>query len=372
MQLNVRTQTSTETPARDFIGNNLQEFGLLGRNNVVLPDLEREQLPALHQRFSKANHFAFGFDSIKFSRRISSSAKYWVEYGKPSRGHATFEAELTAALAEIRAEVGTFSVSASASYIISCASALCRRNNWPISVVVVEFEGYQPVLVDSNVELQRFRLDWEEFAQFALDFALLAGCSDPWIALEAFHGTLSRAPHLYDGAELRIVNNNFDDATRSIVGPADWSLVDNEKFTAIDRYLVATQRIGFPQILRWSPELIAAQLDSPQTRNWLQRASRVRASSNSSGWLNQRSRMQMVTSILPTLSVFRDSRRSRMDSALDAQMLLLGKRMHKLSPSCQNQHRYPLSRLFKMLQLDEDYLDLLPPTGYGHVREYES
>jgi hypothetical protein len=332
-------------------------------------DLKRPPLRERCQFLTKSDHFKFGFDGDEFNNRISSSAKYWVAYGQPTRRHRGFAAELASALDEIRASIGPFSISASSSYIISAVAAISQRSRCQLSQVVIDFAGFRPVVHDKRIPAQRIDVEWEQFAEFALKFATVAGCPDPWIALEAFHGAMSKLPHLYDGAELRIINNNFDPPTRTIVGPPDWSLVDNEKFTAIDRYLIAKGRTGVSQLLRWSPELVAAQIDSPQTRSWLKRASAVRASIKSSGWLNQRARIQMVTAAFPDLCPAPDSRRSRMDPELEEEMTALGKRMRRLSPDCQSQHRYPLVRLLKKFGIEFDFLLDRDPLRYGFVNE---
>ena len=371
MQRAVEKQIESHGVSNDFVARNRTQYGVLGSNNRVAADLERPPLPNRCQRFTREDHFKFGFDGEEFGGRISSAAKYWVEYGAPERGHRGFEVELTAALEEIRDDVGTFSVSASCSYIISAVAAISQRCRWQMSQVVVDIEGFRPVLFDDRIPVQRVLVSWESFAKYALEFATVAGCSDAWLALEAFHGAVSKVTHIYDGAEIRILNNNFDEPSKTIVGPPDWTLVDNEKYTAIDRYLIAQRRRGVTQILRWSPELIAAQIDSPQTRNWLRRASHVRVSSNGSGWLNQRARIQMVTAAFPKLGVAPDNRRSRGDSELEGRMTGLSKRMRNLSPDCQSQHRYPLLRLFRKLGLNCGFLAEKHPLWYGSVHEQQ-
>ena len=160
--------------------------------------------------------------------------------------------------------------------------------------VAVEVEGFRMPAVDAAVPTQVHRVSQDQLRNFAESFGYEAGCGDAWLALEAMHGALSRLPHIYDGTEIRLVNNAYDDRRQAIAGPANWSLVDNEQFTAINRFLLLVNRPGIPSILRWSPELMASQLDSPQWRDWLRANSRPMAPAARTTWLNQAARVQLA------------------------------------------------------------------------------
>jgi len=330
-----------------FIAANLQTFGLLGDNNLLAPD-RRDEASGIAREFTLGNHFKFGFDGIAFNDRRLAASRYWVEYGAPSREHEGFQREFRRAIAQIHANYGTFSVTSTKSYIASTVAREARDMELDFKLIAIDIEGFNPVRIEDAARTERHSVSWERFCEFALNFSRAGGCSDPWIALEAFHGELSQVPHIYDGAELRLINNNFDTATKVAVGPLDWALVDNEKFTAINRYLLAENKPGIPQILRWSPELIAAQLDSPAYRDWLKRAQHASAASADIR-VNKTARMQLMTDSYPGLQVTATFSNDRRDPRLKEQMKLLRRRMRNSAPGRRMQHRYPLSRLAALL-----------------------
>src|SRR5215470_12115448 len=97
--------------AAAFISAHIEEFGILGTNNAAPDDLGRAPLPACTQEFTRENHFRFGFDGGEFNSRQSATAKYAVEFGRPSRSHQGFVAEFTRAMSEIDDIHGPLSVS---------------------------------------------------------------------------------------------------------------------------------------------------------------------------------------------------------------------------------------------------------------------
>ncbi|MFM8990384.1 MAG: hypothetical protein ACKOUS_12265, partial [Alphaproteobacteria bacterium] len=81
--------------------------------------------------------------------------------------------------------------------------------------------------------------------------------------------SLRPGPVLADHGEVRLLNHGIDERLGIVAAPASLALVDNEAFTALDRWLRAERRPGEAQLLRWTPELVAAQLDAPASRGWM-------------------------------------------------------------------------------------------------------
>jgi hypothetical protein len=364
-----RGRQSLSTPAtaqEQFLRDNIKRYGLLGDNNRVSVDQLTRPRGTAVQEFTQDNHFKFGFDGNQFGCRDSYSSQYWVEYGAVRRSHAGFADELRKALTRASDSCGMFSVTSTRSYIAALISAEATNLGLSFKRVAVDIEGFQQAHPDGAPETDRYLVSWDRFDEFAMEFASLAGCGDPWIAFEAFHGELSDVPHIYDGAEIRIENNNFDVGNGTVAGPPDWCLVDNEKFTAINRYLIARRRRGIPQILRWSPELIAAQLDSPAYRHWLAEASAMTAS-GPMVWLNQWARLALVRQAFPGLQFASGVAWDRSDQALDLKMKILRRRMKNVSPGCKTQHRYPLWRFARLHGVDYGPYCHLGRDLYGEV-----
>jgi glycosidase len=237
----------------------------------------------------------------------------------------------------------------------------------PFECVAVGIEGFPLPEITSTVPLRVHRVSQQQLQNFAESFGHEAGCSDSWLALEALHGAMSELPHIYDGTEIRLVNNAYDERRNAMVGPANWSLVDSEQFTAINRWLLLLARPGAPQLLRWSPELMAAQLDSSQWREWLRAASRPMAPAARTTWLNQAVRLRLSLDAFPGRPMTISMGARRKDPAFAAFMRSLSARMSRRDVSFANQHCWPLDRLAERLGVAFNF-----PIGayrevYGHV-----
>ena len=204
-----------------------------------------------------------------------------------------------------------------------------------------------------------------------MKFAAATGCQDAWIALEAYHGVISDLPHIFDGCDIRIFNSNYDEQRKSIVGPSNWNLVDNEKFTAIQRGLILTGKLGFPQFLRQTPELIASQLDSQVWRDWLRKASAPDATPSFSVWCNQNARVRLMKDAFPGLQMAYDARRGRGDPEFDRQMRILSRKMRRSNPGCSRRHMIPLNRFASSMGVKYDFSIGEPERVYGFVHQPE-
>ncbi len=117
---------------KTFIDQKIAEFGILGSNNRVTESTRWEPIPALTYELTKANHFRFGFDGAEFNARTSSSALYWVDYGRATRAHGGFISELRRALSEAHETHGPLSVTNSGSAISKVIICTAREMRVPI------------------------------------------------------------------------------------------------------------------------------------------------------------------------------------------------------------------------------------------------
>jgi hypothetical protein len=349
----------------DFLPHADLVFSLHGANNAVEPDIDRLPLPECRSEFTLENHFRFGFDGEAFNNRRCGAARYWVEYGRPRRLHQGFARELERALTAIAERAGRFAIAGSAEPAMTVAAALARRLGLDALITLVEIEGDRPMAIDAGLPVERFRASFDEFAAFAAAFATRAGCGDPWVALAAFRAALSEYPVVDELAELRVVDNGYDARRWKVVGPASLTLVDNERFTAVNRWLIAEGRDGYPSLLRWSPELMAAQLDSTPWRDWLAEAMLARHAPGFA-YTNLAARHRLLAVVMPELPE-RRVLALRHEPAFIDRMAALGRRMRRANPGCREQHHLPLHRLATQLEVHYAFSVGDDAAAYGAV-----
>ncbi len=334
---------------------------------MIATDLDRAPLPPLSAEHTSSNHFRFGYDAQDFSARQSGAARYWTEYGRPSRGHRDFAAELETALGEIATRHGRIGIAASGGPISRAVAFLAERMKLDAVITRIELDGVSAPALGGGLPIVTHTHRFDSFAEFAQSFAARTGCGDAWVALAAFHAAQAAAPLIADHGELRLLDNGIDERLETAVAPPNLCLVDNEAFTALDRWLIAEGRAGVPQFLRWSPELMAAQLDSLPMRAWAAAASADDATVRS--WTNRAARRALWRRSFPALDLKVDTRAAWADATLRRRMTELSRRMRRLSPGCGMQHVIPLHRLAARFALD-----LGVPLGegaavYGRVAE---
>jgi hypothetical protein len=351
-----------------FIDEHIEQFGILGTNNIV-PDENGngDALPSCLSDFTKGNHFRFGFGAGEFNRRRSRTDKYWVEVGRPSRPHKGFVAEMARAIGEIYEMYGPFTLSNSGTELSRAAIAVAKDLDIRFEQVTMAIKGFPAPPHDEGVTNHAHEITWDEFSEFAAEFDSVAGCSQPWVALQAYHGVRSERAHVYPLTALFLHNHNWDNG-QHIVGPPNWSYIEQESFTAINRWLLATERKGTVQILGWSPELMAARLDSKAIRDRLREASRAPPSAQ---FADVRTKLEAIPSVLrdayPDLRMTASSLADSKDPELTSKVQSLGKRLRRANPGRNGVHAYPLHRL--LAHLGVSYNFYIGPTQetYGHV-----
>lgn len=317
---------------------------------MIAADLDRAPLPALAAEHTRSNHFRFGYDAQEFSSRQNGAARYWTEYGRPGRAHRGFVAELETALGEIAARYGRISIAGSGGPVSRAAACLAERMGLDAVVTRIELDGVAAPALRERLPVDVHAYRFDAFAEFAQSFAARAGCADAWVALAAFHAAHATAPQIADHGELRLLDSGIDETLGAVVAPPTLCLIDNEAFTALDRWLIADCRAGVPQLLRWSPELIAAQLGSPPMRAWVAAAAGDDAAARS--WTNRAARTALWRRSFPELDLPADTRAAWADAVLRRRMAELSRRMRRLSPGCGMQHVIPLHRFAARFALD--------------------
>jgi hypothetical protein len=313
-----------------------------------IPEAALLPLPAWD--LTQRNHFRFGYDGASFALRRHPAQRYWTSYAGCERRHDGFEGELEHALAAIAGRHGRVAIAGSGGPVGIAAALVAERLGLVARVVVVAIDGFASRAVPVALPVERHARSFDDFAVFALDFARKVGCSNAWTALAAFHAAHTELPLIADHGELRLVNNAIDERLGAEAGPPNLSLVDNEAFTALDRWLILERRPGIPQLLRWSPELIAAQLDSLPMRIWIGvalggGAPAIRA------WTNRHARGALWRRSFPAI-VGGDTRAAWDDGPMRARMSALSRRMRRLNPGSSMQHYTPLHRLAARLGVD--------------------
>lgn len=307
-------------------------------------------LPLPEWDLTQRNHFRFGFDGASFALRRHPAQRYWTGYGACERRHDGFEGELEHALAQIAGRFGRVAIAGSGGPVGIAAALIAERLGLVARVVVVAIDGVASRAVPGGLPVERHARSFDDFTTFALGFARQVGCGNAWTALAAFHAAHTELPLIADHGELRLVNNAIDEHLGQQAGPPNLSLVDNESFTALDRWLLLERRPGIPQLLRWSPELLAAQLDSLPMRIWIGiamggGAPAIRA------WTNRHARRALWRRSFPEI-IGGDTRATWEDGPMRTRMSVLSRRMRRLNPGSAMQHYTPLHRMAARLGVD--------------------
>lgn len=354
-----------------FTPDQIDQYGILGTNNVVADEVKLNALPPPGCQFTKDNHLRFGFNGKEFNRRPSRAATYWVEFGRPSRMHRGFAAEIRQALREIAQIYGRLSITNSGNSICRSVIMLGQELGLELEIISVDFDGHPSPTHDRALPHRLHKAAWDDFAEFAHRFGQTAGCSSPWVAFEAYHGSLSELPHLYTGSTTLMVDHNSepDQEGRKRVGPPNWAFGSPERNTAINRWLLASGKAGVPQILLWSPELMAAQIDSDLARSKLRQGSAPPASSaeadvGSKSW----PLFDLFPELYPNLNMTPLTTPARNDAALNEKMRALRRTLARANPRCDTVHYIPLHRLLRHFGVEFDFYFGEAEQLYGRVR----
>jgi hypothetical protein len=358
----IRQQSVPVTDAAAFFSDRIDRFGIIGANNVVPDDFKADALPPPKHQFTRDNHFRFGFNGVQFNRRTSRSATYWVEFGRPSRMHEGFSAEMRRALSEIHRVYGPLSITNSGNSISRGVVLLAKELGLDLELVSVEFDG-QPIPAHDDAMPHRLhKKTWDEFVEFAHGFGRTAGCSSSWIALEAYHGSLSERPHIYTPATTVVVDHNVEARKFVRVGPPNWAFGSPEINTAINRWLLASGKAGIPQIMWWSPELMAAQLDSDIARwgfreSWVPPAAPAEAAEAGPEDDARKNRLtfDFFQHLYPDVPMTPITSLARNDQALNRKMRALRRTLVRANPRCDTTHFIPLHRLLGHLGVEFDF-----------------
>src|SRR4029077_4438873 len=198
------------------------------------------------------------------------------------------------AIAEIYETFGPLTVSNSGTDLSRAAIAVAKDLDIRFEQIMIAIKGFPAPPHDEGVTNHYHEITWDEFSGFAAEFCSVAGCAQPWVALQAYHGVRSERAHVYPLVTLFLRNYNWDNG-QHIVGPPSWSYIEQESSTAINRWLLATGRKGVVQILNWSAELMAARLDARVVRERVREAS---SAAPSAQFVDVKARLDAIPSLL--------------------------------------------------------------------------
>jgi hypothetical protein len=347
-----------------FISERIKQFGVLGSNNR-LPDEDRgpKPLPAPTFEFTKGNHFRFGFDGAEFNRRLHGSSTYWVDYGKASRAPEGFHLELRRAITEIFQKHGKMTITNSGNHTSRAVIFEAKRLGVPFEQITVQIEGYGVPYHDKTVPHRVVKVSWNDFAEFSRTFSKTAGCSDPWLALEAYHGHVSELPHIYCNTKITFVHMNYDHVRDEVVGPPVWCVADHEQSTGINRWLLATNKVGIPQIMFWSPELLVAQVTAEPWRDRMRRASLdpPQLSPLEVRW----NTYVLFKTAYPKLGMAATGESARNDKTLLQPMEMLMRSLRRANMGYSTMHYFPLHRFMERLGASANLLNFGPSAKLG-------
>ena len=262
-----------------FIKEHLAQYGLNGFNtNHNRPRIGFPEYPCANTlQFSHRNHFLFGYNGLTFNWRKSSSCIYWTDYGRPERAPMAFFAEAVRSFQLIYERHGKFSLAYMGDLNSQFMLEAAARSGCPHEVVVMQIPGYLEIPLPKSaarscvVEISRIE-------KFIFDFAEEVRCDSPLVGLRAFFALLSDLPTVFHAKFDTLVNCGFDRQAQKMAGPTQWALVDNERATAIERWLIRHDRPGVGSFFKFSPELMSAFFNDPVFAQWL-RKSRAQATS---------------------------------------------------------------------------------------------
>ncbi|MFN0245625.1 MAG: hypothetical protein ACKV2T_01870 [Kofleriaceae bacterium] len=260
---------SSRPAAADFIRANIAVHGLLGSAVRVPEDTPWQPLPTPTFELTRDNHHSFGFDGVAFGRRRTFSATYWVEFGRPARPPGDLRTELRAALMGIRAQHAALSIGCTGGIVAEVIAAEAMAMGVPLDGIALDLEGHGAPHGSISVAKTRHRVSWEEFTAFAMHVAHEEGCGDAFHALDAMHATFGDATHLFSRGTLALVRHSHDAAFASDRAPVTWAVASYEQATWVHRWLLGNGRRGIPHVLLWTPELVAAVVDAPTWRRYI-------------------------------------------------------------------------------------------------------
>lgn len=299
---------------------------------------------------TRGGHFRFGHDLAEAGRRRSPRQRYWTEYGRCAREPEGMAAEIARAVGEIAERFGRLSVACFGGPVASAFAACAERRGLEARMIVVELDGSSPPLPGTRLPVERAEVSFAEFAEFALGFADAAGCVSPWSALAAFLAMRDTWPHVADHGTVMLANHGVDVLRAAIAAPANLALADAEHATGLDRMMDLQGRPGVAQPLRWSPELLAAQLAAPPLRDWI--AAALAGGTVAAGEPTSRAAgIRAWRRCLPELGA-QPAATPWPDPGLRQRMDALGRRMRRRAPGCDAVHYFPLHRLAERLGVD--------------------
>lgn len=344
--------------AQKFIDQHLRSYGLNGseiRSKAV-------SAPLGYQEFTLNNHFQFGYNAQALNKRNSYSCVYWTNYSAPRRPPQTLAREIGSALTTIYELHGPFSLPFTGSLFSYVLIEFTKKMGLPLDVVILSIDNQNEFLAKKcPAPFREWVVKKEEFEQFTWDFCEATICNDPLIAFYALLGRKSSDYHIYDGGHIRLLNTHFDIYNNQTFGPPNWFLVDNEKFTAINRYLLIKNIPGCPNFFRYTAELFSSYFLYPMMRSWLHSTLSGQRAHNDP---NMRNDVHIQINIFRDLGVPLPPNEELFYSPLSTHPQLtdnLRQDLRRCFPRADDQSLISLPKLFNKLDLAADDPPLIRP-----------
>ena len=255
--------------ADDFIAENIERYGLTGTNVTPNPPKYPELKGSGILFFTDRNHFTWGYNGNTYNFRRSSSDIYFTDYFYDVKDKILpFDEALVNAAGEMHDHFGGFAVVNSGNVQSYAFADACRRARVGFVQLVVTYDGVLPYPVDGRVQTVTMNIT-ERLMRDVADEVV------PWLRTRNIGViqdiAIARAftDHVVFPGSLHLVNHNSVNGER--VGPPNWALQDSEEDSALMRwdYFQDGPTKVMPDISRWSPELMASQLNDPLFKAWL-------------------------------------------------------------------------------------------------------
>lgn len=328
--------------------------------------------------FSENDHNEFGYNGLPFGLRDSPNSVFYVSYGKPTEPLAGLASVMDQTLIKIADTFGTFATLYSDTYFSRGLRKTCQRLGLPFVELNVRLEGQPPYKSEIFSQQIHHTVTTAEFLDFSEEFGRKTLCRRPISIFHALLADISTYPVIFPTFPLSLCNQNYDPVAEDVCGPAFWTLSESEDDYSIHRFLYSRGKAGIPNLWRYSPELMAALLDSSILKKFIYKHSQGKSVPDT-GSENRLLICQAFRDKNRELRVWREENyKSGFRNELDFEELFAIREnakyrayMGALDVTKRNfrshQHHIPLYRILSHLGVCYDNLDDATPATYGPV-----
>lgn len=213
-----------------FTKKNIETYGYLGTNFEPNPSRGFFQTEVKNIEFTKNNHYRFGYNGKFNNYRDSSSCIYYTDFRFDNFKPDYFHTELIKALSILPQPFAISMTNSLGEYLAETA------------------------LMFLDVEIIKPNFNDPKFLSFVEKFTSITRCYQMDVVWSAFALELTDLPVVFDCDNLVLVN------TYKNLNLKRWMLIEEEQRTSINRYLNAIDRVSYPNIFHYTPELLLSGL----------------------------------------------------------------------------------------------------------------